>query len=238
MGIGQEFFALMNNIGYEFADITYLERALTHSSFSGEMKAKGIRIESNETLEFLGDAVLQLTVSEIIYDRFKDRGEGALTRIRQSLVCERTLAAIAESLGIGAYLNIGKGEEQRGLRESSKVLADALEAVIAAIFLDDRECGGRLYKSVVERIFTPYLASTVTAEKDAKTTLQQFCEKNGDTLLEYRFIGEKGPEHDKIFSVTAFVNNNPVGHGEGRTKKAAEMAAAKEALLLFGVRQE
>ena len=236
MGIGKEFFTLMNSIGYEFSDISYLENALTHSSYSNEMKARGIRVSSNETLEFLGDAVLQLTISELIYDKFKKMGEGTLTKIRQSLVCEKTLSKIASELGIGSYLNIGKGEEARGCRENAKVLADALEAVIAGVYLDDRAQGGKKYKEVVDKLFSPYINDSGNMPRtDYKTALQQFCEKNGDAVLEYVLGSECGPEHSKTFTVTAYVNNNPVGQGSGRTKKVAEMAAAKEALTLFGV---
>ncbi len=236
MGIGHEFIELMDVLGYKFHDITYLETALTHSSFANEMKARGIRVVCNEELEFLGDAVLELVISEELYNRYSKNGEGILTRMRQSLVCESTLAKIARDVNLGVYLNVGTGEEQSDVRQRPKVLADAMEAVLAAIYLDNREYGdGSVYRQVILSLFDSYIKdvnkSTVT---DYKTALQQFVEKNAGSELMYTY-DEEGPEHMKTFTATAFINNNRVGIGTGRTKRQAEMNAAEAALRLFGI---
>ena len=236
MAIGKELIELMNKINYEFVDLKNLECALTHTSYTNEMKSLGYRAESNEVLEFLGDAVLELVISEILFDKYRKLGEGALTKMRQSLVCEHTLAKIASDLDIGTYLNIGRAEEGSNLRNRTKVLADAFEAIIAAVYIDDRAYGGEKYKSVILSIFEPYLTETQPMRVcDYKTMLQQFVEKNGDSVLRYDILEEIGPEHSKTFRISAVINNNIVGVGEGRTKKSAEMTAAKQALELFGV---
>lgn len=236
MGIGKEFFELMDKLNYRFIDVTYLQTALTHSSFSHEMKMKGFRASSNEELEFLGDAVLQLVISDELYARFLHNGEGALTKMRQKLVCEATLAKLASKLDIGPYLNIGTGEEALELRSRAKVLADALEAIFAAIYLDDNVNGkGLRYRGVILSLFDDSINDAFKdGTDDYKTLLQQFVEKNGDSVLEY-VCTELGPEHEKIFNVKAYINNNLVGSGTGQTKKAAEMLAAKSALGLFGI---
>ena len=239
MGIGKEFIELMDKLNYQFRDITYLQTALTHSSFSHEMKMKGFRTSSNEELEFLGDAVLQLVISDELYTRFIHNGEGALTKMRQKLVCEATLARLAAKLDLGLYLNIGTGEEALDLRSRTKVLADALEAVFAAVYIDDNENGnGLYYRHVVLNLFSEVIEEAYKeGTNDYKTMLQQFVEKNGDSVLEY-VSEEIGPEHEKTFNVKAFINNNLVGSGVGQTKKAAEMLAARSALILFGILKE
>ena len=236
MGIGCEFSELADRLGYTFIDINYLQTALTHSSYTNEMRSRGFRAESNESLEFLGDAVLQIVISEILFDKFRKHGEGTLTKYRQNLVCERTLSEIATSVSLGKYLNIGTGEETMDLRNRPKVLADALEAVIAAIYLDDRENGhGTKYYGVIFNLFDEKINEVIRGgHKDYKTMLQQFVEKNGDSILKYTYT-ESGPEHDKIFTATAYINNNKVGEGCGCTKRAAETEAARAALTLFGI---
>ena len=236
MGIGREFYTLMKTIGYTFKDNTYLQIALTHTSYSNEMRSRGFRAESNETLEFLGDAVLQIIISEELYDKYSKLGEGTLTQYRQRLVCEKTLSAIAERINLGDYLNVGTGEESMCVRTRPKVLADALEAVIAAVYLDDRENGnGILYRAVVLGLFNYHIDEVIrNTAQDYKTMLQQFVEKNGDSVLAYEYT-ESGPEHNKTFTAIAYVNNNKVGVGTGRTKRAAEMEAARSALMLFGI---
>lgn len=236
MGIGKEITTLMRDIGYTFSDISFLETALTHSSYTNEMKQKGYRAESNEALEFLGDAVLEIVISEYLFERYAKRGEGTLSKLRQTIVCENTLAKIATRIGIGDYLNVGSAEEEHGLRLRKKVLADALEALIAAIYLDDRtNSSGLSYRGVVIALFEKEVASIVkSGNRDYKTLLQQFVEKNGDAFLRYD-IEESGPEHEKTFIATAYINNNKVGDGKGSTKRTAEMQAAKVALRLFGI---
>jgi len=235
LGIGKELFTLCDIIGYSFNDISNLEKALTHSSYSNELKNRGFRIESNETLEFLGDAVLQIVISEELFDRFKGKSEDVLTEVRKTLVCESTLARIAESISLGDYLNVGTGEETSGVRQRPRILGDALEALVAAIYIDDRGFGGENYKRVVLSLFKDEIELAIKqGHVDYKTMLQQFVEKNGDSVLKYEY-GESGPEHNKVFYVTAFINNNKVGEGRGTTKRSAEMQAAMEALKLFGI---
>lgn len=236
MGIGKDFAQLTRDIGYDFIDVTFLETALTHSSYTNEMKQKGFRAESNEALEFLGDAVLEIVISEYLYDRYAKHGEGALSKLRQTVVCESTLAKIASRINLGDYLHIGSAEENLELRGRKKVLADALEALIAAVYLDDRtNAHGNLYRAVVICLFEKEIENILkSGNKDYKTLLQQFVEKNGDALLRYD-IEESGPEHQKTFIATAYINNNKVGDGKGSTKRAAEMQAAKVALRLFGI---
>lgn len=236
MGIGKDFGQLMQDIGYNFIDVTFLETALTHSSYTNEMKQKGFRAESNEALEFLGDAVLEIVISEYLFDRYAKHGEGALSKLRQTVVCESTLAKIASRIGLGQYLHIGSAEENLNLRTRKKILADSLEALIAAVYLDDRtNSRGNLYSSVVICLFEKEIEYILkSGNRDYKTLLQQFVEKNGDALLRYE-IEESGPEHEKTFIATAYINNNKVGDGKGSTKRAAEMQAAKVALRLFGI---
>lgn len=235
MALGKEALELSNKIGYTFADLTYLEVALTHSSYTNEMRKRGIKASSNERLEFLGDAVLEIVVSEYLYSYFSKYREGALTKIRQQLVCEKTLARIAAGLDLGAYLNLGNGEESADLRRRPKILADALEALIAAVYLDSTAKGADSYKKVILALFLDEINAAANQRTDYKTMLQQLAEQEGSSLLEYKIVSEDGPEHDKLFTVEAIVNNNVVGRGSAQTKKDAEMQAAKMALQLFGV---
>ena len=236
MGIGKEFAVLMHDIGYNFIDVSFLETALTHSSYTNEMKQKGFRAESNEALEFLGDAVLEIVISEYLYDRYAKNGEGALSKLRQMIVCETTLYKIAQRIKLGDYLNIGSAEENLALRNRKKILADALEALIAAVYLDDRtNSSGTHYSAVIVCLFEKEINNILKAgNRDYKTILQQFVEKNGDSELRYD-IEEHGPQHEKTFIATAYINNNKVGDGKGSTKRSAEMQAAKVALHLFGI---
>lgn len=235
MGIGKEFFELMDAIGYRFHDLTYLQTALTHSSYTNEMKTRGFRAESNESLEFLGDAVLQIIISEELFSRFGKLGEGVLTDMRKSLVCKNTLARLAEKYKIGDYMNVGNGEETLDIRKRPRVLSNAYEAIVAAIYLDDRNFGGNKYRECILDMFESEISVlSPRNHDDYKTMLQQFVEKNGDSVLRYEYE-ESGPEHKKHFVAHSFVNNNLVGTGEGKTKREAEMGAAREALSLFGI---
>ncbi len=235
MGIGKEFLKLMSDIGYNFEDITLLQTALTHSSYTNEMKRKGFRAISNESLEFLGDAVLELVISDELFKRCLHAGEGMLTKYRQSLVCEATLAKIARELSLGDYLNIGSGEEGTAVRTSNKVIADALEALFAAVYLDCRSTDNEKYREVILSIFELHIKELLSrGYVDYKTMLQQFVEKNPGAELRYEY-SEAGPEHCKVFRAVAIVSNNKVGEGEGKTKRAAEAQAAKMALSLFGI---
>ena len=236
MGIGKDFAQLLQKIGYEFKDASFLEKALTHSSYTNEMKQKGFRAESNEALEFLGDAVLEIVISEYLFDKYSKYGEGTLSKLRQTLVCESMLSKIASKIELGKYLNIGTAEENINLRGNNKILADAFEALIAAIYLDDRtNANGTLYRAVIVCMFEKEIDSVIkSGNRDYKTMLQQFVEKNGDTQLRYE-IEQSGPEHERTFIATAYINNNKVGDGKGSTKRSAQMQAAKVALRLFGI---
>lgn len=236
MGIGKNIFELESKLGYKFRDVSYLERALTHLSYSNEQRLKGIKVLPNERLEFLGDAVIQIIISEYLFNNYKKHREGALTKMRQRIVCEKTLAKIAAELNVGEYINLGHGEELTNCRERPKILADTLEAIIAAIYLDSKDTTYDTVRKVVYNLFASVLDSdSVEKKSDYKTMLQQLAEQDGASILEYSVIDETGPDHNKIFTVAAFMNNNKVGEGRGRTKRQAEMQAAKMALKLFGL---
>ena len=235
MSIGKDIIELQNLIGYSFADISLLEMALTHSSYVNEQKTFGNAYTSNERIEFLGDAVLQIVISEHLYSNENKFPEGALTKIRQRLVCEKTLSKIGKQLNIGDYINLGKDGENAACRTNNKVTADVMEAVFGAIYLDSLNRGLDVYKSVILNLFKGEMLNLDTMQRcDYKTMLKQLVEKDGASLLEYRVLSEEGPEHDKSFLIGAFVNNNVVGKGRASNKKDAEMQAAKEALVLFG----
>ena len=235
MALGKDVLLLADRLSYSFRDISYLDAAMTHSSYTNEMRSRGIKADSNERLEFLGDAVLQLVISEHLYSCYAKHREGSLTKMRQQLVCEKTLARIARKIELGNYINLGNGEESSDCRSRPKILADALEALIAALYLDSTLRGDDDYKRVILNLFDEEIKKASQGSNDFKTRLQQLAEQDGAAVLEYRVISEDGPEHNKSFTVAAYVNNNEVGRGSGRTKKLAEMAAAKMALKLFGV---
>ena len=235
MALGKDVLLLADRLSYSFRDISYLDAAMTHSSYTNEMRSRGIKADSNERLEFLGDAVLQLVISEHLYSCYAKHREGSLTKMRQQLVCEKTLARIARRIELGSYINLGNGEESSDCRNRPKILADALEALIAALYLDSSIRGDDDYKRVILNLFDDEIKKASQGSNDFKTRLQQLTEQDGAAVLEYRVLSEDGPEHNKSFTVAAFINNNEVGRGSGRTKKLAEMQAAKMALKLFGV---
>ena len=236
MAIGRNILELEEKLGYHFRDLSHLERALTHSSYTNEQRSKGITVIPNERLEFLGDAVIEIVISEYLYDNYRKYREGALTKMRQHLVCEKTLAKIAAELELGQYINLGHGEEITNCRQRPKILADTLEAVVAAIYIDSKGVGGEPHKEAVHRLFAPMFESeTMLHKTDYKTMLQQLIEQDGSSILEYVVTDETGPDHNKLFTVIALINNNKVGEGTGKTKRQAEMHAAKMALSLFGV---
>ncbi len=235
MAIGKELSLLEQKIGYNFFDIKNLQTAMTHSSYANEQKSKGLNYPSNERFEFLGDAVLEIVISEYLFVNYMDRSEGTLTKMRQFLVCEKTLSKIAAEIELGDYINLGRGEELTDCRRRPKVLADALEALFAALYLDSKHSNAD-YRKVILELVSGEIENALAMQKgDFKTLLQQLVEKDGASLLEYEVISEDGPEHDKIFTVAAKVNNNVVGTGKSKSKKDAEMKAAKLALELFGV---
>ena len=226
---------LENKIGYEFKDKQKLEEALTHSSYSNELSQKHITKHCNERLEFLGDSVLSIIVSEYLYDKYKNEPEGKLTNRRRELVCEKALARYSTKLGLGEFLMLGKGEDKNGGRENKSILADAFEALLAAIYLD----AGANGKTEVSKFLMPYVkeeiaVSSISGESiDYKTLLQQFTQQADGELPEYIEISESGPDHMKKFEVEVRLNNNIIGRGQGKTKKEAEQNAAEEACKLF-----
>jgi len=222
--------SLENNLKYKFNDISLLKNALTHSSYANEIKDKH---SSNERLEFLGDSVLSIIVSEHIYEKFPTMPEGELTRLRSSLVCEKALCGFSRELGIGDYLLLGKGEDKGGGRERDSILADAFEAVLAAIYLDG---GMEPAKKHVMRFVLRELKyhSAEDSNKDYKTELQEIIQKNPEEAVTYFTIDEQGPDHDKVFTVEVRLNSNVIGVGKGKSKKGAEQMAAKQALMLMG----
>ena len=229
VSIGRDPKELEKTIGYSFLDPDLLTSALVHSSYANEMKGKIPGIRSNERLEFLGDAVLEEIVSRHLYSAFPSDGEGKLTTMRKSLVCEETLADAARSLSLGDYLFLGNGEEAQESRNLNSILADALEALIAALRLD----GGI---DVADGLIKKIILSHGCTDADYKTRLQQLVQQDGIEELSYRVIREDGPEHNKVFEVEAMINSNPVGRGTGKSKRDAEQNAAREALRLFGIR--
>jgi len=218
---------LQKRIEYNFKDASLLLRALSHSSYVNEKQGSG---ECNERLEFLGDSVLGFITAEYFYSNF-NYSEGELTKMRASTVCEKSLCVFAKKIGLGEFLLLGKGEICTGGRERPSILADAFEALIAAIYLD-----GGVYeaKKFVLR-FVKESVSEVKSFHDYKTKLQEITQKNPEESVEYVHVGESGPDHDKRFEVEVHLNSNIIGRGIGKSKKVAEQEAAREALMLMGV---
>ena len=216
-------------IGYEFRNKKLLQTALTHSSYANE---NGGRYEYNERLEFLGDSVLGMITAEFLFQNHPEMPEGKLTKIRASLVCEKSLFRFASSIHLGEFMYMGKGEVNTGGRTRPSILADAFESVIAAIYLDAGFEEAK--KFVLGFISTADLEEPVIT--DYKTALQEIVQKSPGEILEYFMAGESGPDHCKTFIVEVKLNSNVIGTGEGKSKKQAEQMAAKEALRLMGVK--
>jgi ribonuclease-3 len=215
-------------IKYKFNDIEILEKSLTHSSYSNEDKS--YNKVNNERLEFLGDAVLSITVSRFIFDKFPEYPEGDLTKLRSQVVCEDTLSLVASNLNIGKYLLLGKGEEASGGRERKSILADAVEAIIAAIYIDG---GYRKAEAFVLENLTQYIQLAVKGKivTDFKSYLQEYYQSKSQTCkIRYVVTKEEGPDHEKMFHVNVLINKTIVGKGSGKSKKLAEQDAAKNAL--------
>ena len=215
---------LEERLGYQFTDRSLLENALTHSSYANEHRDAGM--SSNERLEFLGDSVLGMVVADHLYREHPRMPEGELTRTRAALVCEGSLVEVARALDLGKYLRLGKGEDAGGGRERPSILADATEAVLAAIYLD----GGIAQARRVIRTLILGNEEEMSASRDYKTALQELVQRESGQKLAYRLVAEEGPDHAKRFSVEVELNGKTVGAGEGRTKKAAEQNAAKAAI--------
>lgn len=227
-------FALEKKICHKFKNRELMLTALTHSSYANEMKNKKVDVAYNERLEFLGDSVLSIIVSEHIFTDYKKLPEGELTKIRANVVCEKTLAKLAKSIGLGDALLLGKGENMGGGRERASILADAFEAMLAAIYLDsgnNKEEVARFLMPLIEPEIRGYVSAGMAT--DYKTELQQIIQQADGERLEYVLIGESGPDHEKIFEVEARLNSNIIGKGKGHSKRAAEQNAAREALGYF-----
>ncbi len=216
---------------YIFKNISLLRAALTHSSYANEVRNG--KLEFNERLEFLGDSVLNMLVAEYLYANYEELAEGELTRVRAAIVCAGTLHEIAKKIDLGKYLYLGKGEERTGGRMRASILADALEALTAAIYLD----GGL---GATREFLHPHIeehaqrAAGRQIIDDYKTALQEIVQKNKQETLSYSLVGESGPDHEKTFTVMLYLNSNPFTTGEGKSKKEAEQHAAKAALELMG----
>ncbi len=216
-------------IGITFQNKDLIYEALSHSSYANEKKKQR---RSNERLEFLGDSVLSIVVSQFLFENYPDLPEGELTKIRAALVCEKSLHRFALQISLGDYLLLGKGEAHTGGRQRPSILADAFEAVIAAIYLD---AGMEAARNHILRFIPKNLpANRSMLYGDYKTALQEVIQKNPEEKVEYMLIHESGPDHSKTFSVDVCLNSNVIGRGTGKSKKEAEQMAAKEALELMG----
>ena len=220
-------------IGYKFKDESLLYEALSHSSFANENKKSR---KSNERLEFLGDSVLSIVVSDHIFKHFKHIPEGELTKLRASLVCESALFEFSKKIQLGQHIFLGKGEEMTGGRERPSIVSDAFEAVIAAIYLDGGMEAARPY--VLSFIPKDITVSGAKSFHDYKTALQEIIQRNPEEKVVYFLKEESGPDHDKHFVIQVLLNGHVIGEGGGRSKKAAEQAAACEALRLMGIKTE
>ena len=212
-------------IGYRFQNITLLQNALTHSSYANERWHNSLM--SNERLEFLGDSILGMVVAEYLYKTFPDRPEGELTRMRADMVCEKTLASVAARINLGCHLMLGNGEEQGGGRSRDSILADAVESVIAACFLDG---GMAPAENFIKTFVLCNVPVAAMKNADYKTALQELVQQKKNQQLVYTLVGESGPDHDKKFLVELTLNDTVVGKGIGTSKKRAEQDAARAAL--------
>ena len=215
---------LEKKLGYSFSNRELLSEALNHSSYANEHRGAGI--SSNERLEFLGDSVLGFVTAEFLFKNYPRLPEGDLTRMRAALVCEQSLYEVAKMLELGQYLKLGKGEEAGGGRERQSILADAVEAVFAAVYLDGgmEQIRGLIHRVLLRR------APAAEERKDYKTTLQEIVQRKIGQQLTYHMVEERGPDHNKTFVFEVRLNGEPIGRGDGHSKKEAEQAAARDAL--------
>lgn len=225
---------LEQSIGYSFQYPELIKIALTHSSYSNEHKGNRFFCKCNERLEFLGDSVLSLIISQYLYLHYPDMPEGDLTKIRAGVVCEKTLSKLAKKIKLGRFLFLGKGEERSQGRERSSILADAFEALLGALYLDGGfEAASAFLMPYMETEIDLFLSDKGNVH-DYKTLLQQIIQQEQGEILEYVLVEESGPDHAKHFKMEARLNSNVIGVGEGVSKREAEQMAAKEALVLFG----
>jgi len=216
---------LENAIGYRFRNITLLQNALAHSSYANERWHDSLM--SNERLEFLGDSILGMVVAEFLYRNYPNRPEGELTRMRADMVCETSLAQVADQIGLGQHLLLGHGEEQGGGRNRASILADAVESVIAACFLDG---GMEPARAFIARFVLCNVPEKKLHNADYKTALQELVQQKKNQVISYVLTGQSGPDHDKHFTVQVLLNGECIGSGEGTSKKRAEQDAARNAL--------
>ena len=218
---------LEEKLHYTFRNVQLLEQALCHSSYANERRSG--HLESNERLEFLGDSVLGFVTAEYLYLRYPEFSEGDLTRTRSALVCEQSLYETAKKLGLGDYLMLGRGEESGGGRNRPSILADAVEAVIAAVYLDG---GMDAAKALIHRCLLDDVPERMMHERrrDFKTALQELVQRQPEQSMVYRMCGESGPDHAKTFTAEVLINGEMAGRGSGRSKKEAEQSAARAAL--------
>jgi len=216
--------SLEEKLGYTFENRALLENALTHSSCANESRGK---LQSNERLEFLGDSILGMIVADHLYRNHPDLPEGELTRTRAALVCEDSLVEVARELGLGDYLRLGKGEEAGGGRRRPSIQADAVEAVLAAVYLDG---GIGSVRKIIQRYILSREVAGLAKPRDYKTALQELVQRESGRVLQYRLTGEEGPDHNKRFFMEVELNGCSVGAGSGRSKKEAEQMAAKAAI--------
>ncbi|MDY6012892.1 ribonuclease III [Clostridium sp.] len=222
-----------DTLGVQFTNLSYLKKALTHSSFANQFKDT----EYNERLEFLGDSVLQLCITEYLFKNYVDKAEGELTKIRSLIVCENSLFEIAKSLNLGNYIRMSKGEELTGGRNRTSIQADAVEAVLAAIYLDK---GLEFTREFILDKFSDIIEKAIENKiiLDFKTKLQEHLQKNGEVNITYELVKFEGPPHRRKFFTKVLINGECMGEGEGFSKKEAEQASAKQALKKMGVINE
>ena len=221
-------------LGYTFTKIEYLKTALTHSSYSNELKLRGIVAESNERLEFLGDSVLSIIAANYLFNKYPDYPEGELTRRRAVIVCRDALSSYAKYFDLGSFLFLGNGEEKNNARERKSLLENTFEALVGSMYLDGAEI--EFIANLVYPFFEKELINWEQgkAVQDYKSELQQMIQQSGVDSLTYVVVATSGPDHAKTFQVEARMNSNIIGRGKGSTKREAEQNAAKEALALFG----
>ena len=224
-------------IGYSFTDRELLRRAMTHSSHSNETGERNHHLLCNERLEFLGDSVLSIVVSRYLYTAYLREGEGTLTNMRKDVVCAEALARYARRIGIADCLYLGNGEELSGGRDKENILADAFEALLAAVYLDAGDRGMDIIAAFLLPLVKKDLSELESRgiDGDYKTPLQQLVQQTEGDVLEYVLLRADGPDHQKTFEVEVRVNSNPCGRGVGSSKRKAEQAAAKAALKVFGI---
>lgn len=232
----EDFGSLQENLNYYFKDGELLRKALTHSSYANEHQMG--MTENNERLEFLGDTILNLVVSQYLYKKYPNYPEGELSKIRAKVVCESSLAYAARKINLGDYLLLGKGEEATGGRNRESILADATEAIVGAIYMDsDFQITNKLLLQNFEADIVHAVAKG-DLFNDYKTELQEKLQRRGRARVEYMVNREEGPDHSKIFYMDVQLNGKVIGTGTGRNKKEAEQMAAKEALFLLGDRND